>query len=228
MVRVAGMDEDLLVFFVPMIHRSPIKGQVVSQRRCVLQRLRVTPHGVIRNAVTDLNRPVRGVALERAVRRVIALLQEVHAHVFFGEIVNGQEPLLVHQLDAPAVSHGLAIEHHPNPPRGVLEVQHVVPRGFNLKIERLFALITERSGPDRKGHRSPLSIYHRLKIQLWELRLLCLYTHSALYSCRVSSSSCGTKIFHTAVTLRIAGYAEPTSGLEPLTPAHYECAVSGC
>jgi hypothetical protein len=23
-------------------------------------------------------------------------------------------------------------------------------------------------------------------------------------------------------------YREPTSGLEPLTPAHYECAVNGC
>jgi hypothetical protein len=30
------------------------------------------------------------------------------------------------------------------------------------------------------------------------------------------------KILYTAVTMLIAGYEEPTSGLEPLTPAHYE------
>jgi hypothetical protein len=30
------------------------------------------------------------------------------------------------------------------------------------------------------------------------------------------------------IFLQIARKEEPTSGLEPLTPAHYECAVSGC
>src|SRR5215213_14876 len=181
MVRVAGVDEDLLLFFVPMIYHTPIERQVISERRSRVYRVRVAPHGILRDAVADPHRPVGGVTLERAVRRVVCGLEKVHPHVPSGEVVDRQVSLLMHKLYPPAVSHGFAAEHRPHPPRGVLEVQHMVPRGFNLKIKRLLALITERSGPDRKGHRSPLSIYHRLKVQLWELRLLCLYTHSAVY-----------------------------------------------
>src|ERR671913_338607 len=120
MVRVAGVDKDLLVFFVPVIHLVPIERQVISERRSRVYRLRVAPHGVLREAVADTHRPVRGVALEWAVRREIRGLEEVHPHVLSGEVVDWQMSLLVHELYPPAVCHGLAAEHHPHPAWRVL------------------------------------------------------------------------------------------------------------
>src|SRR5215217_6652740 len=154
MIGVAGVDKDFLVLFVPVIHLVPIERQVISERRSRVYRLRVAPHGVFHDAVADTHRPVRGFALERAVRREIRGLEKVHPHVGSGEVVDRQVSLLVHELYPPAVSHGLAAEHYPHPAWRVLEEEHVVSGRPHLEIERLVALVAERSRPDRKGHRT--------------------------------------------------------------------------
>src|SRR5215212_7172839 len=102
------MDEDLLVLLVPMIHLMPIECQVAGDRRAGVYRLRVTPHSVLGHAVADTHRTVSSFALEGAVSRVVALLQQVHADVLLREVVDGQEPRLVHQLHLLAVRDGLA------------------------------------------------------------------------------------------------------------------------
>src|SRR6185312_4607829 len=56
-----------------------IRGDIAPDR--VLRRFRGA-------SVDDLDRPVRGVALERAIGRMLGLLEEVEAHVLFGEIVD--------------------------------------------------------------------------------------------------------------------------------------------
>src|SRR5215208_5447110 len=154
MVRIAGVDEDLLLFFVPMIHHTPIERQVISKRRSRVYRVRVAPHGILRDAVADPHRPVERFTLERALRRVVCGLEKVHPHALSGEVVDWQVSLFVQELYPPAVSYGLAAEHYPHPSWRILEEQHVVSGRLHLEIERLVALVAERSRPDRKGDRS--------------------------------------------------------------------------
>src|SRR5215208_3669175 len=90
MVGIPGMNEDLLVLLVPMIHLTPIEGQVTCKRRSGIYRLRVAPHGVLCDPITHPHGPVGGVAFKGTVRRVIALLEEVHADVLLREVVDGQ------------------------------------------------------------------------------------------------------------------------------------------
>src|SRR5215203_405511 len=151
-VRIAGVYEDLFVFLVPVIHLPPVEREVARDRRRRLYGVGVRPHGVLGHVLADPYRPVRGLALVGARRRVVRGLEEVHPHVFFGEIVDGQMPRLVHELDAAAVGHGLAAQHHPHPAWGVLKIKHVVTGGLYLEVERLFTLVAERSGPDRQRH----------------------------------------------------------------------------
>src|SRR5215211_9439315 len=143
MIGVAGMYEDLLVLLEPRVHRVPVDSDVPVERWGGIHRLPVSPHGVLRDAVPDPDRPVRGVALEGTVRRVVRGLEKVHPHILLGEVVDRQVSLLVHELYPPAVSNGLAAEHHPHPARRVLEEQHVISWRLHLAIERLVALITE-------------------------------------------------------------------------------------
>src|SRR5215208_6751454 len=89
MVRVAGVYEDFLVFFIPMVHHTPIEGQVTCNRRGGVYRLRVAPHGVLCDPIPGPHGPVRGVALERAVGSMVALLEQLHPHVLDREVVDG-------------------------------------------------------------------------------------------------------------------------------------------
>src|SRR5215211_4650524 len=152
MVGVAGVDEDLLVFFVPMIHRVPIESDVPVDRWGRVYGFPVSPHGVLREAVPDPYRPVRGVALEGTVRGVVRVLKKVHAHVLLGEVVDGQVARLVQELDAEAVRDGLVAEHHPHATWGVLEVQGVRREHGSVEVEVTLAPLAERSALDRKCH----------------------------------------------------------------------------
>jgi Recombinase zinc beta ribbon domain len=149
-------------------HLVPIERQVISERRGRVYRLRVAPHGVFRDPVADPYRPVRGFALERTMRREIRGLEEVHPHIRSGEVVDRQVSLLVNELYPPAVSHDLAAEHHPHPAWRVLEKQHVVSGRPHLEIERLVALVAERSRPDRKSHRTFPLFRPQLDMSSWQ------------------------------------------------------------
>jgi hypothetical protein len=79
------------------------------------------------------------------VRRETLGLEKVHPHIRSREIVDRHVSLLVHELYPPAVSHGLVAEQYLHPAWRILEVQHVVSGPQHLEIERLVALVAERS-----------------------------------------------------------------------------------
>ena len=66
-------------------------------------------------------------------------------HVFLGKVVDGQMTLLVHELHAATVGHGLAVEDGPHPFRGILEVEGVGFQYRGVEVERAGALFAERS-----------------------------------------------------------------------------------
>src|ERR671916_202109 len=147
-VGVARMNENLLTFFVPRVHCAPIECQVAGERRSAFQRLRVAPHSVLCNRISHLYRPVRGVALERAVRCMVALFEHIHTDVLFEKVVDGQVSGLVQEFDPFAICDGLTVEHHPYPPRGILEIKGVRPEHPCVEVEGAVALLAERSGPN--------------------------------------------------------------------------------
>src|SRR5215210_3806985 len=152
MIGVAGMYEDLLVLLEPRVHRVPVDSDVPVERWGGIHRLPVSPHGVLRDAVPDPDRPVRGVALEGTVRRVVRGLEKVHPHILLGEVVDRQVPCLVQELDAAAVRDRLAAEHHPHAAWGVLEVQGVRLEHGSVEVEDTFAPLAEWSALDRQCH----------------------------------------------------------------------------
>jgi hypothetical protein len=76
---------------------------VTGELRGAVYRFRVARHRVLGNPVTDSDRTVGGITLERVVRVVVGLFEKVHANVFFGEVVDRQMPVLVQELYWPAV-----------------------------------------------------------------------------------------------------------------------------
>jgi hypothetical protein len=56
-------------------------------------------------------------------------------------------------LEGQAIRDGLTVEHHPYPSWGILEVQRVRLEYRRVEVKRPGALSTERSSPNRQGHR---------------------------------------------------------------------------
>src|SRR5215212_5026251 len=135
-----------------IVHRVPVESDVPVERRGRVYGLPVSPHGVLCDAVSDSHRPVRGVALEGTVRSVVRVLEKVHAHVLFGEVVDGQVSRLVQELDVAAVRDGLAAEHHPHAAWGILEVKGVRLEHGRVEVENTCAPLAEWSALDRKCH----------------------------------------------------------------------------
>ncbi len=81
---------------------------------------------------------------------------------FTWEVIDGQAAGLVHELCSLAVCDGLAAEHHPHPPRGILEVQGVAPEHPRVEVEGA-TLFAERPGPDRQGQIALLAAGHAPK-----------------------------------------------------------------
>ena len=92
------MHEDLLVLLVPVIHAIPVEGEVVLDLHRLRIGILVAPDSVLGHPVANLYRPVAGIALERAVGRMRRALQQVHAHVGPGKVVDGNMAGLEQQL----------------------------------------------------------------------------------------------------------------------------------
>ena len=67
-VRIARVDEDFFVFFIPSIHLVPLKGEMIFELAGLEQRINITPGGIISRFVSRLERPIRGLALVKTFR----------------------------------------------------------------------------------------------------------------------------------------------------------------
>ncbi len=126
MMRVARVDEDLLVLLEPGVHRVPAERDVPADALPAGRRALVAPGVVDGLALADAHRPVRRLAARRAVRAVRARHEQVLAHVLAREVVVGElvERRLVaahHQERALRAGDLGAAEAHAHTPVGRLE-----------------------------------------------------------------------------------------------------------
>ena len=115
LVRVAGVDEDLVVLLEPRVDGVPEEGDEVGDVRAPLDDLGVGPHGVLGPAVADDDRPVRGDTLARARRVAVGGFEQVVAHVAAREVVHGQVAVLEEVPGPLAVGDHLAGEDDAQP-----------------------------------------------------------------------------------------------------------------
>src|SRR5918997_1019392 len=108
----------------------------------------VTPDEVLRALAPGLGRPVRRDTLVWALGCMVALFEHIHTDVLFEKVVDGQVSGLVQEFDPFAICDGLTVEHHPYPPRGILEIKGVRPEHPCVEVEGAVALLAERSGPN--------------------------------------------------------------------------------
>ncbi|ELB93205.1 FMNH2-dependent monooxygenase [Rhodococcus wratislaviensis IFP 2016] len=113
-IRVAGVDEHLLILLVPGVHPVPVERDVRAEVEGVLQFGVVSPHGLLGATVADDEIPVPGLALPRAGRGGVDGLEEVEVHVVAGNVVNGQVPLLEQVHRTGGVGNHLTAEQHPD------------------------------------------------------------------------------------------------------------------
>ena len=99
----------------PRVHRGPIEGDIVADARRFVVGILVGPDRIFRRPVADLERPVGGVSLERAMRPKFVAQQELGAHVGERKVVHRRQPGFVHQQGARAVGNRLAVEDDANP-----------------------------------------------------------------------------------------------------------------
>ena len=79
---------------------------------------------------------------------MVALFEQVHTYILFRKVVDGQVSGFVQQFDPFALCDSLAVENHPHPPRGILEIKGVRLEHPRVEVEGAVALLAERSGPD--------------------------------------------------------------------------------
>ena len=119
------MTLDLLVLVEPGVHRAPVEGEVIEQPGRLLERLGVAPDRVLGDTVAGPDRPVGGIALERAVGRVVGRFEQVLPDVLAGDVELGKVGALVQELRAVAVEHSLRAEHPAHAAREGLEQEPV-------------------------------------------------------------------------------------------------------
>ena len=146
------MAEQLLVLREPLVDLLPVDGDVAGEELRGLERLAVRPDGVRRRAVADADRPVRRLALVRAVRLPFGGLEQVEAHVVVREVVDREMPGLVEQLRVAAVDDRLLREHGANPLRNRIEEEHGSSWRLDVEVEAALRLLRERPGSDRERH----------------------------------------------------------------------------
>ena len=104
-IGVAQVAGDRLVLDEPAVDAVGVQRGEPAQPRRGLERLLVGPDGVLAHVVADAQRPVRGVALERAVRRRLRALEQVGVDVGERDVGHRQDPGLVQQVRAGRVEH---------------------------------------------------------------------------------------------------------------------------
>ena len=127
LVRVARMHVDLLVLLVPRIELVPVEGDVAGEVRGLgIERDRVAPDRVLLDLAAHLERPVDGIALVGAVRAVAGRLEELHAHVVHGKVVDRGVARLAQEQRTLRVDDRLAAREHADPLRARLHPDVVV------------------------------------------------------------------------------------------------------
>src|SRR5215470_11538617 len=103
-------ERHLVVAVVQRRDLAEVKGDVAADLQRVAVRLLIAPGRVLDRLAADLQAPVAGVALERAVGVEIGLTQELHAHVLGREVVGGRKARLVHHQRALRIGDPFAVE----------------------------------------------------------------------------------------------------------------------
>ncbi len=145
MIRVARVDEDLVVLFEPGVELVPVEGDVVGQGGLLGARLGVAPGCPLGDALADTQRPV--VDGRRGFGVVTGGLQQVGVHVRAGEPVDGHALRLEHQHDPRAVGDRDATEEGPHPARARLD-REGAHEAWCLRREG-----SQRRSPGRLSHR---------------------------------------------------------------------------
>ncbi len=57
-IRVAGVHEDLLVLLVPVIDTVPVERDEIPDRRDLVVRIGIAPHGILGGPVANPDRPI--------------------------------------------------------------------------------------------------------------------------------------------------------------------------
>ena len=71
LVGIAGVDENFLVLFEPVIDPVPIERQVILDDADLRVRVLIGPHGVFRNLAAHIDGKIRTMALPRAMAVVV-------------------------------------------------------------------------------------------------------------------------------------------------------------
>ena len=141
------MTERLLVLDEPLVERAPVERDVAGQERCRLDGMRIGPHRIRCDPVSDAYRPVPRLALVRRVLLPIGRLEQIGAHVFFREVIDRKTAGLVQEHDAAAVDNGLL------PDERAHALRHRVPdqqrsRPVDVDVEAGGGLLAERPRSD--------------------------------------------------------------------------------
>jgi hypothetical protein len=137
--------EELLVLGEPLVGDVPVERDVPAEEARRLDRVLVSPDGVGRCPRADAKRPVAGLPLVRAVRALLASLEQVLADVAEREVVDGQVPRLVQELRVCRVDHGLPGEERSDPLGHRIEVDDRAGRRLDLHVEAAGRLLGERA-----------------------------------------------------------------------------------
>ncbi len=126
-------ERDFLVALVQRGDLVAIEREVTTDRLRIAIGVLVRPDRILDHLAGDLQRPVTGVALERAVGLVPRAFEEVHADVLGREVMHWPHARLVQDDGARGVGDELAVELDPNPlpARLVTDLVACLPRrGF--------------------------------------------------------------------------------------------------
>jgi hypothetical protein len=153
-IRITDVHDRDLVLLEPLVHLVPVEREIPGDRRRVLDRLWITPDGVLGHAIADPYRPVAGIALERTVAGVLGGLENVGSHLVLGEIEHRQMAVLVQKLGVTAVDDRLVGEPRAHAARKVLEVDDPFLSGA-FEVENARRALAKGSGAYRQSHRLP-------------------------------------------------------------------------
>ena len=116
-VRVAGMDEDLVVLLEPLVDAVPVEREQPLDVLTPVDRIQVAPHRVLDHPLADDEVPVRRFTFAGARRVLVGRLQEVGADVVTREVPDrAMVPLEQHQRGL-GVDDGLVADEAPDPSR---------------------------------------------------------------------------------------------------------------
>ena len=153
--RVAQVAEDGLLLDEPGVGPLPVQRGVPAQPARLRQRVLVGPDRVLEHAVADAHGPVGRVALERAVGRVVAALeQRVRRSRRAARTGTGRIPVSYSSFAPRRVEHDAVADQRAQPPPVVGEEDAVRGRLGEIEVEGAAGLPGERAGAEGEAHAS--------------------------------------------------------------------------